>query len=291
VSPFSCVALVRYAIISSMSNTKPSVNPKPTAIDVLRSRYHAYLASERPPASVPDELATDDARGRVQRAGAVAGKETRRGMRQGAEWSKVTSAGWQAFTNAWQLTPEDIFFFSDLHLGHHNIITYCDRPFSGVFHQDASLLANANATVRDDQWLLFVGDLAMWKDRAHIEKWMAGCPGRKALVLGNHDLRGREHPVRAEEWMALGFEAVADVAVLPAVRDLPELWITHYPLQRTDIPSGKINVHGHIHVNIIKGPYINACVEQLGYQPRNLDCLVRKFIAAPPSPNSGHKND
>lgn len=246
------------------------------AVGTLRGHYHAYLASQRTLVS----QAPDDGRdGRDEhtglRQGSVAGKETRRGMRQGAEWANITQHGWRAFTQAWLETPEDVFVWSDLHLGHENIIKYTQRPFGGIYHMDESLLAHAQATVKDGQWLLFVGDLAMWKEHARVATWMAGCPGRKALVLGNHDLRGREKPARAEDWMALGFEAVADVAVLPAAHGVPELWATHYPMLRSDLPAQVLNLHGHTHTGTIAGPYVNACVEQVDYRPQNLVDLVR----------------
>lgn len=248
---------------------------------LLRTRYHAHLVSPRAPGQ--GDIDAHDTRGQGstdggplpakqdgRREGLVAGKETRRGMRQGAQWSELTANAWQAFEQAWRTTPEDVFVWSDLHLQHANIIRYAQRPHGGVYHMDESLLANAQAAVQAHQWLLFVGDLAMWKDRAAVEAWMARCPGRKALVLGNHDVRGRECPKRVEDWQALGFEAVADVVALPAAHGLPALWITHYPLPRAALPADTLNVHGHSHTRVYAGPFVNACVEIVGYTPRNL---------------------
>ena len=242
---------------------------------LLRERYHAYLASKRP----ARQAAPDEKEGRGQdgaKENSVAGRETRRGMRQGEEWSKICPHPWEAFAQAWVNTPEKVWFWSDLHLGHENIIKYAQRPFGGVFHMDSSLLANAQAVVPADAWLLFVGDLAMWKDRQTIQGWMDQCPGRKILVLGNHDVRGRERPVRLEEWQELGFEAVADVAWLPATSAAPELWVTHYPMPAKIVPKGVLNVHGHTHDAHVEGPYVNACVEKLDYTP----CLLRDRVPA-----------
>ena len=151
---------------------------------------------------------------------------------------------------------------------HDNIIRYAQRPFGGAFHMNTQLLANAQAHVDPDQWLLFVGDLAMWKDQARIAEWMAQCPGRKALIIGNHDVRGRECPQRLEDWQALGFDAVADVAWLPRAHGLPETWITHYPLPLNVFRGKAINLHGHTHTNAFGPPWANACVEQNDYRPR-----------------------
>lgn len=204
----------------------------------------------------------------------MAGKETRLGMRQGAQWAKLTQETWGLFGQAWAQAPETIKTWSDLHLGHANIIGYAERPFGGEWHMNAQLLANAQAVVGADDWLLFVGDLAMWKDAAMVAEWVGACPGRKVLVLGNHDVRGRECPKSVEDWQALGFEAVADAVALPAAHDAGPVWITHYPLPDRLLPEGIINLHGHTHQHSPTGPHANACVEVVGYQPRPILDLI-----------------
>ena len=270
--------------------TAPAPNRRPahpaahTPLELLRARYHAHLVSERP--TRPDEAPDRDRPNPKQdgrREGRVAGKETRRGLRQGAQWSVRTHQAWQDLEQAWISTPEDVFVWSDLHLQHDNIIIHTKRPFGGVHHMDESMLAHAQAAVQTHQWLLFVGDLAMWKDSAAVREWMSHCPGRKALVLGNHDVRGRECPKSVEDWLALGFEAVADVAVLPAAHGLPTLWATHYPMPSSALPDHTINLHGHSHVHVLEGPYVNACVEIVGYTPQNLRSWVAHNAQVPPA--------
>lgn len=236
----------------------------------LRERYHAHLTS---PASRP--VRTDEgADGRKE--GTVAGKGTRKGMRRGAEWGNETKTIWDQFTADWVSNPELIRVWSDLHLGHENIIGYENRPFGGAFHMNSKLLEAALANVSADQWLLFVGDLAMWKGRSEVATWMADCPGRKILVLGNHDVRGREHPETLADWRTVGFEAVSDVAWLPAAHGAPEVWISHYPLPREMMKDIAINLHGHTHSKIMQGRYANACVENIGYAPISILDLLRR---------------
>lgn len=204
------------------------------------------------------------------RKGSVAGKETRRGMRQGRIWAQETEIGWTAFQTAWATNPSRVFAWSDHHLGHENLIGYVGRPFGSAAMVDQAMLANAQATVGPTDWLLFVGDLAMWKDPATVEAWMRDCPGRKVLILGNHDLRGHFHPTSSQAWLDLGFEAVAECLVLPANAHAPELWVTHYPLAAHLLPEGVLNVHGHLHDKTLDGPFVNACVEGLDYRPHLL---------------------
>ena len=43
-----------------------------------------------------------------------------------------------------------IYFTSDQHFGHRNIIRFCSRPFSTVGEMDAALIWNWNKKVEDD---------------------------------------------------------------------------------------------------------------------------------------------
>ena len=51
-----------------------------------------------------------------------------------------------------------LFFTSDLHLGHANIIRYCDRPFANVGEMDAELIRRWNETVGEEDVVYFLGD-------------------------------------------------------------------------------------------------------------------------------------
>ena len=63
--------------------------------------------------------------------------------------------------------PEDagrVWVWSDLHLGHANIIRYCDRPFRDVGHMDNALLDNWAQTVdwsAESDSIVVCGDIAM----------------------------------------------------------------------------------------------------------------------------------
>ncbi len=40
------------------------------------------------------------------------------------------------------------WFTSDFHLGHRNIIRYCDRPFHSTDEMDEAIIENLNSRVR-----------------------------------------------------------------------------------------------------------------------------------------------
>ena len=84
--------------------------------------------------------------------------------------------------------PEKVYFTSDTHFGHENIIRYCGRPFRNAEEMNAELIRRWRETVPEDGIVFHLGDFAhggsrLWNDILHA------LPGRKYLILGNHDMK------------------------------------------------------------------------------------------------------
>ncbi len=172
-------------------------------------------------------------------------------------------------------TPSDAtWVWSDLHLGHENIIRYTNRPFENVGVMNAHLYANWEASVGENDTLVFVGDVAM-RTALCEDTWqrIRGGAGRaKILVVGNHDLTG------SGTLRVGGFDDIC--AVLWTDGEAP-LVFTHLPL--ATVPEGWANVHGHTHnAEPTHSPHINVSVEQLDYRPIQLSriqALAKEIVA------------
>ena len=164
-----------------------------------------------------------------------------------------------------QLAGERTLIWSDLHLGHDNIIRYANRPFRDADEMDAALYANWQAAVGDADTLIVVGDVAMRHAVAEAT-WqrIREAPGKvKQLVVGNHDLTG------SGELRVDGFDDICSVACIDGD---PPLLLTHMPL--AEVPAGCVNVHGHTHDEAPRrSRHINVSVEQLDYRPLPLGKL------------------
>lgn len=169
---------------------------------------------------------------------------------------------------------DSTWVWSDLHLGHENIIRYTNRPFGDVEEMNASLYANWDDAVGEDDILVFVGDVAM-RTALCDATWQRIREGRgrtKILVVGNHDLTGSGN-LRVD-----GFDDIC--SVLRIGGDVP-LVFTHMPL--AEVPEGCANVHGHTHdAPPTRSPHINVSVEQLAYRPvplGRIQALAKRLIA------------
>ena len=81
------------------------------------------------------------------------------------------------------------WYSADLHFGHHRIIDFCKRPFASTAEMNAALIANFQGCVAHDDDLWILGDFAFGRadDTAQFESWFHSLPGRKHLIIGNHD--------------------------------------------------------------------------------------------------------
>ena len=81
-----------------------------------------------------------------------------------------------------------LFWTSDQHFCHTNIIKFCNRPFKTIEEMDKTLIDNWNKTVPVDGLVFHLGDFAwggynVWKSvREQLN-------GRIILIKGNHDIR------------------------------------------------------------------------------------------------------
>lgn len=147
---------------------------------------------------------------------------------------------------------ERVWMTADLHLNHANVIQYCNRPFADATQMNEHLVAQTQK-VKDDEWLVIVGDLAMGDHLVAME-WVRRIPGRKVLVLGNHDLtragKCRYLTERAEDRRHPLFEAV--VPFLAWQDTLGQnVFVSHYPAT-VDYPLPRIlNYHGHLHRQVV----------------------------------------
>lgn len=138
-----------------------------------------------------------------------------------------------------------IFFSSDTHYFHENIIKYCERPFASVAVMNEFMINEWNSVVNDDDIAFHLGDLSLLRpvDSEPLSVIISRLNGKKILVKGNHDKDSNEFLIKS------GFKRVCESL------NLGKVFLFHYPLhgmnseKLRDSTSREIShvVHGHIH--------------------------------------------
>lgn len=81
-----------------------------------------------------------------------------------------------------------IFFTSDLHFGHENIIRLGQgRSFKTIEEHNQALIDNWNSVVKNDDLVYILGDVYVGVDGTYLEKIFRKLNGAKHCILGNHD--------------------------------------------------------------------------------------------------------
>ena len=81
-----------------------------------------------------------------------------------------------------------VFFTSDTHFYHGNIIRFCNRPFKDVEMMNETIISNWNNTVGQDGIVFHLGDFCLGGS-AEWSKILDRLNGKIYLIMGNHDLK------------------------------------------------------------------------------------------------------
>jgi calcineurin-like phosphoesterase family protein len=92
-----------------------------------------------------------------------------------------------------------IYFTSDTHFNHTNIIKYCDRPFEDINEMNKVLIKNWNKRVGKREIIYHLGDFGFGK----IEDILNRLNGQIILIQGSHEKSAFIHKDRFKEIVPL----------------------------------------------------------------------------------------
>jgi calcineurin-like phosphoesterase family protein len=133
-----------------------------------------------------------------------------------------------------------IYFTSDLHFYHENVIKHANRPFSSMEEMNQVLINNWNKKVSTSDEIYILGDITM-KGSTYTKGVLEQLNGRKYLIKGNHD--------------RFADQETFDKGAFVWIKDYYELnyqnerfILFHYPIEEWNhFFRGSIHLHGHQH--------------------------------------------
>lgn len=133
-----------------------------------------------------------------------------------------------------------IFFTSDSHFFHNNILKFENRPFETTEEMNSGLVEAWNKVVSKDDVVYHLGDFVF----GGINNWkeiLSQLNGRVRLVRGNHDDSKVVKKLEKEGY----FDEYHDVGCY-IKHNKHCMWLTHYPMAIGMRPR-KYSISGHIH--------------------------------------------
>lgn len=173
--------------------------------------------------------------------------------------------------------PNNIFFTSDNHFMHENIIEYENRPFTDVYNMNCEMIRLWNETVGKDDLVYIVGDLS-FGNVEFTNQLLPVLNGKKVLVLGNHD-----QFVKSKKFDKSLFLEICNYKEIDYKGK--KFVMCHYPFASND--NKMINIYGHLHSNKIddvhhcpmelpKNSY-NVGADVNGFKPIHIDNILEKL--------------
>jgi len=162
-----------------------------------------------------------------------------------------------------------MFFTSDLHFEHANIIEYCNRPFFNVDYMNKTLVERWNALVNHGDLVYCVGDFYMNRGGRGYRYWQFMLNGDIVHIKGNHDKNNGVKTLIHRCILHFGGKSV---------------FVTHRPPHTVgEIPKG-INfvICGHVH-NLWKHkfvgdiPVINVSTDVWQFQPAPMESILKYY--------------
>ncbi len=151
---------------------------------------------------------------------------------------------------------QNVFFISDLHIGHKNVIRFDDRPFVDIEEMHVELIKRWNSVVEPDDVVYFLGDLSFSRDE--LTKWFIySLQGKIHFVTGNHDKM--THIQKFGRWESV-HEGYTEIGILDhdsiesrGSQGYQKIILSHYPiLSWNKAHYGSWHLHGHCHGNLMK---------------------------------------
>lgn len=151
---------------------------------------------------------------------------------------------------------QDVFFISDLHVGHANVIKFDGRPFVNTDEMHIELIKRWNSVVGSDSIVYFLGDLSF--GGTSITKWFVSqLNGKIYAIAGNHDKPDKLKSLdRFEQVYDYGTEiGILDEDSLQSrgSQGYQKIIMAHYPiLSWNKAHYGSWHLHGHCHGSLVK---------------------------------------
>lgn len=134
-----------------------------------------------------------------------------------------------------------VYFTSDTHFYHTNIIGFCKRPFKNVQDMNEVLIANWNRVVAQDDIVFHLGDFCLGGSHEWISI-LDRLNGKIYLILGNHDMKN------IRQGYINRFESVAMQMYIEV--DKQKIYLNHCPfLCYGGSYDGTWQLFGHVHTS------------------------------------------
>lgn len=157
---------------------------------------------------------------------------------------------------------QNIYFTADLHLGHANIMKYCNRPYITLNQMDADIINSLNEIASGNSVLFLIGDI-MFKfisdDAKNAFKRALMQFSTVYCLRGNHDHNQSIKYLKSINSVQFLNDSIVEVSIEDdEMEQDARIILCHYPLLSWNASyHGSWHLFGHVH-GVLQHPSFNA---------------------------------
>lgn len=143
-----------------------------------------------------------------------------------------------------EIKNQNVFFTSDLHLFHHNVIRFDARPFLNIPEMNQAILDNWNSVVKEDDIVFNLGDAVHHYQGLNedLTEFLNKFNGKIFYIRGNHE--DNLEAIKNSKWTVLG-DRIQNIHI---AEDNQWINLCHFPIRVWDKAHyGSWHLFGHLH--------------------------------------------
>lgn len=173
-----------------------------------------------------------------------------------------------------------IYFTSDTHFGHFNIIKYCNRPFSTSEEMDNIMINNWNEVVQPEDEVFHLGDFSLGSNPASY--YLDRLNGKINLIVGNHEKSALREKNR--------FYSINDLLEVSVEKQ--RIVLCHYAMKVWNKSHhGSWHLYGHSHGTLPDDPNalsLDIGVDCWNYRPVSIYQIRERMAKKDYKPSDHH---
>lgn len=184
-----------------------------------------------------------------------------------------------------------VWFSSDFHLGHKNVIRFDNRPFTTIEEMDDAIINNINALVKEDDHFFYLGDFTFYNDPKKINSLLDRIVCKNIYYIkGNHDKALYKYDITKRfKWT----RELTEIYVEESDGKRQGIVLCHYAMRVWDKSHhGTWHLYGHSHGSLPDDP--NSLSFDIGcncwsYEPINYATIKKRMGTKTFKPIDHHK--
>lgn len=183
-----------------------------------------------------------------------------------------------------------VWFTSDIHFSHANIIRFCNRPFVTVEEMDETIISNWNSVVGQHDYVYIVGDV-FFHNATNALKIAKRLNGIKVLIYGNHD-----KVIRNNKELRDQFSETHELLERRFVSGDTKVTITmcHFAMKVWNKSHhGALHLYGHSHGSMPDDGTrsMDVGMDAVGFYPISLEEVINRIGSRPLVALDHHTNE